>query len=61
MKIMKICPIKFRSNFDILIDLCKVMPPQKTTKTVAEPDAAIIKGAVKTLKKGRNICEKLSE
>jgi hypothetical protein len=61
MKIMKIFPLRFMSNFDILIDLCKAIPSQKTPKIVSEPDTAIINGMVKTLKKGRNICDKLSE
>lgn len=58
---MKIFPIKLMSKFDILLNLCKVMDMQKAAKITSEPDMAIINGTIKTLKKGRNICDKLSE
>jgi hypothetical protein len=61
MKLIKIFPVKLMSNYDILQNLCRIMPKQNTIKMVSKSDTAIINGAVKTLKKGRSICDMLSE
>ncbi len=52
MKLIKIFPVKLMSNYDILQNLCRIMPKQNTIKMVSKSDTAIINGAVKTLKKG---------
>ncbi len=58
---MKIFPLKPMSNIDIWKNLYRIMQKQNATKLVSEPDTAIINGTVKTLKKGRSICDMLSE
>lgn len=59
---MKIFPLTPMSKLDLFINLCKAIPSKKATKTpVSHSDVAIINNTVKTLKKGRNICDKLSE
>jgi len=57
MRIFKIFPVKLMSNYDVFMNFCKIKST-KTTSLVSEPDVAIINNMVKTLKEGRNICEK---
>ncbi len=58
---IKIFPLKFMSNYDIFVNLCDAIQLNKAAKLVSEPDTVTINNTVKTLKKGRCICDKLSE
>ena len=61
MRSIKIFPVKLMSNIDVWKNLYRIMQKQNVTKLVSESDTAIINGTVKTLKKGRSICDMLSE
>ncbi len=58
---MKIFPIIPMSKLDVFIELCKIMPQKTLKQEISKPDIAVINNTVKTLKKGRSICDKLSE
>ena len=58
---MRILNVKFMSNFDVLANLFKTISAHKTARLVSEPDTVTINNTVKTLKKGRSICDKLSQ
>ena len=58
---MKIFPLRLMSNYDIMVNLKNILQSNRATKSLSKPDTVIIDNKVKTLKKGRSICEKLSE
>lgn len=57
---MKIFPIKPMSNLDRIINICKILTKTPMKMKNLESDIASF-SENKTLKKGRSICDKLSE
>ncbi len=58
---IKIFPLKMMSNYDVFVNLCNTIHLNKIAQQVSKPDTVTINNTVKTLKKGRCICDKLSE
>ena len=58
---MKIFPLTPQTSLDILMNFFKSIPGQTLNKIPSKPDEVIINNTVKTLKKGRSICDKLLE
>ena len=58
---MKIFPLTPQSKLDLFINLIESIPIKSIKNIASKPDEVIINNTVKTLKKGRSICDKLSE
>lgn len=58
---MKVFSVKLMSNYDIISNFFNAISHNKITKPASEPDSVLINNTIKILKKGRNICDKLSE
>lgn len=57
---MKIFPLRPLSNFDKVANLYKIVVNQ-TPKNIKELDSDVVSISEKPLKKGRSICDMLSE